>query len=521
MAEFAHNLLTEPVLTVATNGASAVRRTLPEVLSDLANGVNFEFAALQPHQFHAWHAFLVQLGALAAFHAGVHNVKDLSQASQWATALRALTDDRDEPWCLIVSDLKTAAFMQPPIPEGSTAKWNRDNLAGTPDTLDLLATAKNHDVKMERIAKPHTEHWVYALVSLQTMQGFSGRENYGIARMNGGLSNRPAFAAAGDLAWPTRFVRDANLLFESRSAIAEAHSFDAETGRALLWLIPWNGDDQLRIDELDPFFIEICRRVRLFLSDGEIVGRWSTTKATRIAAKELKGNLGDPWVPIRVADGAALTATGLDYELVQRVLFDGEFRASAAGSPQPIDGNEPMLICQVLVRGQGKTEGYHERFIPIPPKARLRLATERGRRQIGELSKQRLEAIKEVTRRVLRPALAALLQGGPDQLDLRDERIEPFVEFYDREIDSVYFHELFEDLDLNTEESRIRWLNRLLDFALGALEKAKLSASVPSARVYRAHAAAGRRFFGAARRLRLAAGEKFELPGEIDESPST
>jgi len=515
-----HNLLAEPMLSVTGRGGGVLLRTLPEVLAALAGGEPIEFPALQPYQFHAWHAFLAQLGALAAFRAGTSDVAALRDAAHWAEALRTLTDGRDEPWCLIVPDLHVAAFMQPPVSEGSISDWKDDNSTATPDSIDLLETAKNHDVKMERIVAPAPEHWVYAMVSLQTMQGFSGRDNYGIARMNGGVSNRPAFAAARDLGWPTRFVRDANLLLASRGEIAADRTFDPETGRALLWLIPWDGLEQIAVNELDPFFIEICRRIRLLEERGRIVARWTTTKATRIAAKEQKGNLGDLWTPVKTEDGTALTAGDLNYHLVHRVIFGDEFRPSRASIPRPGDGDEPLLACQIFVRGQGKTEGYFERLIAVPPKARLRLATDEGSRQIGELSKQRLAEIKDVASKALRPALAALLQGGPDKLNFRDPRLDTFVKPFDREVDRVYFAELFADVELSFENARIKWLEQLLGFARQTLEAAKQSAPIPAARVFRAHAAADRVFHGAARRMRTAAGESIEQKGGDNESPT-
>ena len=518
-----HNLLTESMLNV-TGGGTLAPRTLPEAFAALASGEPVEFAALQPYQFHAWHAFMVQLGAIAAFRAGASNVAALRDAEQWSEALRALTDGRDEPWSLIVPDMSAPAFMQPPVPEGSLASWKDDNATATPDAIDLLVTAKNHDVKMERIAAPRPEHWIFALVSLQTMEGYGGALSYGIARMNGAYGNRPCFAAARDLAWPTRFVRDANLLLAARGKIAADHGFDPETGHALLWLEPWDGIEQIAVDKLDPFFIEICRRIRLVQQDGQIVACGTTTKVQRVAVPETEGKkkqklaLGDPWVPINRSDGTAVTAIDLRYERLPGLLFAGDREPAIASQVQPVDGDTPMLVCQVFVRGQGKTDGYYERFIPVPPKARLRLATEDGRRQLGEFSKQRLAEIKDIASKALRPALAALLQGGPDKLNFRDPRLDAFVKPFDREIDRIFFAELFADVELSFEAARIKWLEQLLAFARAALDDAKQSAPIPAARVFRAHAAADRVFNGAAYRMRAAAGAFIEQGGADEPS---
>ena len=57
------NLLVDPVLSVTAGG----RVTLPGLFAAMAGGRARGFPALRPHQRPAWHMFLVQLGALAAW----------------------------------------------------------------------------------------------------------------------------------------------------------------------------------------------------------------------------------------------------------------------------------------------------------------------------------------------------------------------------------------------------------------------------------------------------------------------
>ena len=66
----------------------------------------------------------------------------------------------------------------------------------TPDALDLLITSRNHDLKQAVARRADPEEWIFALVSLQTGEGFGGAANYGIARMNGGSSSRAMMALA-------------------------------------------------------------------------------------------------------------------------------------------------------------------------------------------------------------------------------------------------------------------------------------------------------------------------------------
>ena len=75
------------------------------------------FPALRPHQRHAWHAFLVQLGAIAMERDGC--AVPPSSAGEWERIIRALTPgcpdyEADQPWRLVVDDIKKPAFMQPP-----------------------------------------------------------------------------------------------------------------------------------------------------------------------------------------------------------------------------------------------------------------------------------------------------------------------------------------------------------------------------------------------------------------------
>ena len=178
------NTLTAHVLSVN----DGERLTLPGLFSALSRGEICGFPRLRAHQRTAWHMFRVQLAALALDRAGRTDVPH--EAGDWADMLRALSaaesgSDGDEPWCLAVSDRSKPAFLQTPDPGG--LKWTH---VATPDALDLLITARNHELKSEVAIHAAAEDWMYALVSLQTMEGFGGRSNYGIARMNGGSSSR-------------------------------------------------------------------------------------------------------------------------------------------------------------------------------------------------------------------------------------------------------------------------------------------------------------------------------------------
>ncbi|WP_135468063.1 hypothetical protein [Crenalkalicoccus roseus] len=183
-----HNLLADAVITLTTR-AGSVGATLPELLSLLAEDAVSDFPALRPHQAPAWHAFLVQLAFLATEQGEVPQ-----DADGWAAALRALTTDwpEDEPWCL-VARADAPAFLQSAAPGGDMAAYNVSIL--TPDELDPLVTSKNHDLKAARMIAARPEDWLFALVNLQTTEGYGGKKLNGIMRMNRGYGSRPFLGA--------------------------------------------------------------------------------------------------------------------------------------------------------------------------------------------------------------------------------------------------------------------------------------------------------------------------------------
>ena len=484
-----------------TGEARRSSETLPTVLARLAANQPIEFRNLQAHQTHAWHAFLVQLAALA-LHRGGESTLPQDEA-RWHELLLGLTDGAEEPWCLVVDDVSKPAFMQPPLPAGEDLEaWKNEST--TPEAIDVLVTAKNHDVKRERFTAPEPDDWIYALVTLQTMQGFSGRDNYGAARMNGGFASRPGISVVPGLDWSSAFRRDVELLLHRRGALLDSWEFE-DDGVALLWLQPWDGLESLRIQELDPFFIEICRRVRLTQADDSLRIRWTSTRVSRVNAKDLNGNLGDLWTPIKTKGLSALTVSerGLDYRLVVDLMFNVErFEPSAAQSLDDDLGETPHFLGRVLVRGQGKTGGYHERWVPIPGPVAEAASDAAEWRRIALEAEARVEKVATAQRKVLRPALLALHQGGSDDLNFKDDADRTYLSRLDREVDRTFFDDLFRDemAGLTPEELSDRWDRRLYELAKGLLDEAIDAMPCPDERRYRAIAAAEARFYGGVRK---------------------
>ena len=250
------DLLDEPIFSVQIEGGKRQLQTIPEILESLGKTCAVEFPALQKHQSHPWYAFLVQVAVIALYHGSRGSASQDKET--WQKLLLNLTDEAKEAWCLVVDDLCKPAFMQPPVPEQTLKAYNKQSTC--PDEVDILVTAKNHDVKMSRVVKPSIEHWVYSLIDLQTMEGFLGCGNYGIARMNGGFASRPFVGLAPSVEWQDRFQRDVKVFLHRREEILRDYCY-SNNGYSLLWTVPWKGETSLSIQDCEPFFIEICRQI--------------------------------------------------------------------------------------------------------------------------------------------------------------------------------------------------------------------------------------------------------------------
>ena len=495
------NLLTEPTFT--RSGGATV--SLPALFAAMAQGEVRGFPSLRPHQRPAWHMFLVQLGALAALKAEFGQaLPDDTEA--WASALRALTPDwpDDEPWRLVIDERSKPAFMQPPDP--GNLKWSR---VSTPDALDLLITSRNHDVKKAVGRQSSPEDWVFALISLQTCEGYGGAGNHGIARMNGGSSSRPMLGLApgqtGELsvdvsAW---WRRDMQQLVSD--APRRSDSTGKTRGSALLWCIDWPEGGQLKVRDLDPLFIEVCRRVRLIKSANGIEAARANSKAARVLAKPFKGNLDDPWAPVHKAEGKALTLAGGDfnYARLRDLLFSGEWKKPRLATPADNEKEDMLLVAEALSRGNSKTEGFKSRHVMVPGNVLPIFSSDTA----GEISKAQLDEIKAFDD-ALRKALAVVAAGGNrDNIQKKHyAHATSARKRFDRAADRLFFSSLWERLEVagqsEPEESRAKrsFLNALRQSAEKVLEATIPSVPCPSILRPRAESRAREMFFATLRK---------------------
>ncbi len=499
-----YSLLDEPLIRARlVDGGHAMKYTLPGLFVALARDEVRDFPALRPHQRHPWHAFLVQLAAMALHHS--KQTPPFTTEQEWKSALLALTPEHPDgaAWCLIASHDRPA-FMQAPVPGGDVSSWK--NTLHAPDELDMLVTSKNHDLKAARMQQAMPDDWLMALISLQTQEGFLGAGNYGISRMNGGFASRPAIGAIPKGHWGKRWQRDVAALINHRDEIVESMGLCNENGNGLLWLTKWNGENSLAFSSLDPFYIEFCRRIRLvqIAQPTHICAIATGSKAARVEAKERNGITGDAWIPIDPAAGKALTITsdGFHYKLAAELLFGNKYRPPVAQAIDASDGMDGIVIlAQGVTRGQGKTEGYHERRIPISPKVRNMLRQNQTD-QLAKIAGERVDAVGKM-RGVLWTALAALFDQGADKdrfSDSAKDKAGVFSMAFEQAEDARFFDDLNAEIEASEpDQVRLQWLLAMADRAEAILKTAFVAGPQSGEQRYRARSAALSRFHGSLR----------------------
>lgn len=501
-----HSLLEEGMFHVTSATGAVACLSLPRVLARLSAGEDLNFTALRPHQRAPWHAFLVQLAYLALEADEEPPCFPLS-APAWLDRLRALTPNHadDAPWCLVNTDWQQPAFLQPPCSPGREADFKRE--ADAAQDIDVLVTARHHDEKTGKLPlnTDALDALVYALVLLQGWSAFMGAGNYNTMRMNGGFSSRPQFRLAFTRGTGAEFVRDLTVLLQSRGELGEqfqrAHpSADLNALHKLLWLPVWD-EGSLSLSSVHPLCLEVCRRVRLVHDDGRYLMRRASSNAMRVAAKDQRGHVMDPWVPIVSGEEPkAFTAQAhsLGYRSLQALLFDDtRFKLPLLAEPSEAErqANQPgTWIAQVLVSGDGGTDGLLRRELPVPPRVLWQ------RRSTAEALARRAQQFVNLaglaSGKVLRSALLQFVDGG-DEVDWKNRdftrAVEPWMDRYEQAIDEVFFEQLFDTLEHEPDDEQsaqrqwVAWLAQTAETHL-ALAAQSLPTRDGSRRIARARA---------------------------------
>ncbi|MES1945000.1 CRISPR-associated Cse1 family protein [Salinisphaera sp. PC39] len=501
------NLLLDDVFGIQLPSGERQSLSLPTLLQALGRGEVENLTGIQRHQADAFHIFLCYLAGTVLNREGESD--PVQDDTFWRNGLRLLTGrDDDDAWTLVVDDPTRPAFMQPPTPSTKEFETYKPK-AATPDELDVLQTAKNHDLKGARLSGATAEAWALALISMQTMSGYGGSGNYGICRMNGGYGSRPCVAYNTDLQPSHRWKEDVTRLLERlETMLCEPWPYQ-RNGNCLLWLISWDGKAGLGLNALHPFFIEVSRLVRLIAAGKTITAVGASAKTVRITvAKETKGNVGDPWTPIRRKDQSALNVQGRGFDpeqLRDLILANVNHQPAPMQSLSP-DKGPAWFHASALARGEGTTNGYHEARIYITPKAK-KLLLQHGEAQdrLGKLSDWALTRARDVRSKALRPALFALVEGGPEEWPDTNRReaghwVDSWLARYDQHWASGYFPWLWQTINQTDDAVRAEWLSELQTQAIRVLENALQTAPQRTGRRYRGKVRATGLFHGAFRR---------------------
>lgn len=509
-----HNLMTDPLIRYRHSDGTLCEASLPEVYAALMSDEVESFPALRPHQRHAWHAFLVQLGAMAMHRDGLDIPP--SDADEWRHIIRGLTSDwpDDEPWHLVVDDITKPAFMQPAAK--NCANYDKKDLIQSPDALDLLDTAKNHDLKTSVAMDASEEDWAFALIAMQTMNGQVGRGNYPIARMNSGDGSRTGFSVTPFLRVGGHIQRDIRVLLVRSPEIMEELPFNWE-GPGLLWTRQWDGErEKLPLLSLHPFFIEVCRRRRLMLSsNGRIYAMKAGSDGRLIAAADSRGAVGDPWALVNLADKKGLKSLTMQtdsfsYKEVTKYLTSGDWKRPILARPMQEETNISLTMNGIRRKKGGQTEGYYERVVPIRSE-KLRTGMLRGgvaldSLDLGSISQGRIDDVAKV-QRILSHAIQTFANRGdssntkPEQR----ERARVWLNRLDEIVDATFFDDLQTEFEAYvSERTSIRndWLlndedrSGVINHARALLHDAEDSLPVPAIYYYKAREAAEGLFEG-------------------------
>jgi len=497
------NLLTNPVFRVRMLEGPAIA-SLPELLALLGEDRVESLPGLQRHQEDAFHIFCCYLAGAVLVRQG--EVTPRQSTAFWLEGIRALTRQEgcedDSAWMLVVDDPTQPAFMQPPTLSKTEFERDYKPKAATPDALDVLQTAKNHDVKSSRGSSAQAEQWVLALISLNGTVGYVGAGNYGIARMNGGFGSRACVgwkrtARAGD-----RFIHDVGKLIQLRdSLLLEPYPYSPK-GSVLTWLSAWNGEESRSLSRLDPFFIETPRRVRMRSLNCTIRCLGATSRTAQIASDQLNGNLGDPWTPVKTETNESFTPnpSGFTPQLLRDILFSDGF----AAAPMMIADRKSgwvALTARIRERRKGNPEGFHEATIRVPAAAQpLLFGSGAARDRLASLSKRGLDDASDV-RQGLRNALFSLMEGGPEKTNYDADQVSKWVDSSARLFllnwSPRYFDWLWTTVDIADDTEALRpWFTELRRLAQETLDRAAERAPQRHGRSYRAKTKAQGIFFG-------------------------
>ncbi len=510
-----YSLVDDALFTCTDTTGRHFSASLPEILAGLCKAEISSFDALQLHQKQAWHCFLVQLGAIALTRSKdnitLPDAEPPSDADTWRRMLLSLTNGETAPWCMVVDNPAKPAFMQPPVPEGSLEDAKFSSLIKYPDELDILFNSKNHDIKVKRIKNPLPEHWVYTLITLQNLGFYSAAGSkaryYHITRVNSNYGNRSQTGLFADLNIGKQIKQDIQSLIQNRDIMIKTYQYDPQ-GIKLSWVLPWSGSEEESVlwKEFDPYFIEICHRIRVQCVDTDIIAYKKGTKAPRIfVPDDLQGKIGDPWLPINKKNQKvfSLGGNGWNYKIVNEILISKDYDSPLSMNYERIN-NGGYFVSKGVVRGQGKTQGYHQRILPIPSKIiKIFRSSPTLQEKLENRAKNYVE-YSDIVQKILSKTLKIFFHSGMEKQQQNDnikKKTGHLIKSYSNSVDQVFFQQLWDDVTLPEDQAYKNWQQTLYNIAGKLKEQAIKSYPVPSIRRYKAISRADAVFEGSARKV--------------------
>lgn len=493
------DLLSDRLIGVRRADGTQDFLSLPAVIAGLMADRIEDFTGLRAHQVDVWHVLLVQLAAsVMARQPEGAEIPDDEQF--WRAGLLDLSDGLPSAWHLVTEEVTEPAFLQHPL--RSAADFKAFKLAAqNPDELDVLVTSKNHDVKGARIPGAAHEAWLFALVTLQTTSGFLGAGNYGSIRMNGGFGSRCVVSLVSSIRPANRFREELRSLIQMRSTVLGSALPYRSRGVVLTWLSPWDrSGPHHALEDLEPWFVESVRPVRLRRSTDGLAAMTATSGARQIGPKAIvNGDVGDPWIPINegvaqkaksAPDRSALTvsASGWTPQRLSDLVLQQGFQLTALQKPRAGLDRQAWFIASVLARNKGKTEGFHRTVIPVPASALALLGSPTERARIARAAAQLREDASEV-QRTLSMALVVLASGGPETVKSVSDVLTAWAKAclgrFTRGWSERYFDALWRLVDTPIDDVRCDWQASLVLQARKTLIEAEARLPTPTGRRWR------------------------------------
>ena len=256
------------------------------------------------------------------------------------------------------------------------------------------------------------------------------------------------------------------------------------------------------LDGLDPLYIEICRRVRLRSgAHGQLHAVRASSKVARIEGGEIRGRTGDPWTPVNLGrEGLPLTLAsgGFTYKRVTEYLTSADWVRPALLRPtlsEQGSAEAMRLVARAMVRGQGKTEGYHERSIPVRHRLKTAILRLDATQELGDIARSRIEQVGKVQRILSHAIQVFTARGDSGKVGPEGRALAcPWLDRLDDIVDSRFFEDLQTEFDEVDEGGRRRiradWLmngkDGVIDHVRDLLSDAADSLPCPAIHRYKA-----------------------------------